>query len=151
MQTNWEAIGYTTPALLGAQIADPAGRFIHLIGDGAFQETAQEISSVIHNRLAPITLLLNNSTYEIENLTHKHAPVSKTYNRVHGWDYSKLPSVLGPKEKPLGIRAETEDELSAALEAAAAAHRDGRYSLIEIIIAPGDVASVLAKFMGLKK
>ncbi len=151
MQTNWEAIGYTTPALLGAQIADPAGRFIHLIGDGAFQETAQEISSVIHNRLAPITLLLNNSTYEIENLTHKHAPVSKTYNRVHGWDYSKLPSVLGPKEKPLGIRAETEDELSAALEAAAAAHRDGRYSLIEVILAPGDVASVLAKFMGLKK
>ncbi len=50
-----------------------------------------------------------------------------------------------------GVRAETEDELSSALAAAAAAHRDDRYSLIEVILAPGDVASVLAKFMGLQK
>ena len=151
MQTNWEAIGYTTPAVLGAQLADPSGRYIQLIGDGAFQETAQEISTVIHHGLAPITILLNNSTYEIENLTHKCAPADKNYNRVHGWDYSKLPGVLGPKGRPLGVRAETEDELCSALEAAAAAHRDGRYSLIEVILAPGDVASVLAKSMGLQK
>jgi indolepyruvate decarboxylase len=151
MQTNWEAIGYTTPAVLGAQMADPSGRFIQLIGDGAFQETAQEISTVIKHRLAPITILLNNLTYEIENLTHKCAPVHKSYNRVHGWDYCKLPSVLDPKGNPLGVRAETEDELCSALEAAGAAHRDGRYSLIEVIIASGDVASVLAGFMGLRK
>ena len=47
MQTNWEAIGYTTPAVLGAQMADLSGRYIQLIGDGAFQETAQEISTMI--------------------------------------------------------------------------------------------------------
>jgi indolepyruvate decarboxylase len=151
MQANWDAIGYTTPAVLGAQIANPNGRYIQLIGDGAFQETAQEISTVIHHGLAPITLLLNNSTYEIENLTHTGAPADKKYNRVQGWDYSKLPGVLGPKGKPLGVRVETEDELCAALEAAAAAHRDGRYSLIEVILAPGDVASVLARYMGLQK
>jgi indolepyruvate decarboxylase len=145
MQTNWEAIGYTTPAVLGAQIADPSGRYIQIIGDGAFQETAQEIATVMKYGLAPITILLNNSTYEIENLTHKFPPADKDYNRVHGWDYSKLPSVFGPKARPLGVRAATEDELCSALEAAAAAHRDGRYSLVEVILAPGDVASVLAK------
>jgi indolepyruvate decarboxylase len=150
MQTNWEAIGYTTPAVLGAQMADPTGRYIHLIGDGAFQETAQEISTIIKYGLAPITILLHNSTYQIENITHKNPPADKNYNRVHSWDYSKLPNVFGPQERPLGVRAETEDELCAALEAAAAAHRDGRYSLIEVILAPGDVASVLAKFMGLQ-
>jgi indolepyruvate decarboxylase len=151
MQTNWEAIGYTTPAVLGAQMADLTGRYIQLIGDGAFQETAQEISTIIKYGLAPITILLHNSNYQIENITHKNPPADKNYNRVQGWDYSKLPSVLGPKAKPLGVRAKTEDELYAALEAAAAAHRDGRYSLIEVILAPGDVASVLAKFMGLQK
>jgi hypothetical protein len=51
----------------------------------------------------------------------------------------------------LGVRAETEDEFCSALEAAAAAHRDGRYSLIEVILAPGDIASVLAQYMGLPK
>jgi len=151
MQTNWEAIGYTTPAVHGAQMADPSGRYIQLIGDGAFQETAQEISTVIRHGLAPITILLHNSTYEIENLTHKCGPVHKNYNRVHSWDYSRLPGVLGPKGRPFGVRAETEDELCSALKAAAAAHRDGRYSLIEVILAPGDVASVLAKYMGLQK
>jgi len=150
MQTNWEAIGYTTPAVLGAQLADPSGRYIHLIGDGAFQETAQEISTMIKHGLAPITILLHNSTYLIENSTHKDPPADKHYNRVHGWDYSKLPGVLGPKGRPLGVRAETEDEFGCALEAAASAHREGRYSLIEVILAPGDVASVLAKFMGLQ-
>jgi len=151
MQTNWEAIGYTTPAVLGAQMGNPSGRHIHVIGDGAFQETAQEISTMIHHGLTLITILLNNSTYEIENLTHKCAPVNKTYNRVPGWDYSKLPGVLGPKGRPMGVRAETEDELCAALDAAAAAHREGRYSLIEVVLAPGDVASVLARSMGLLK
>jgi len=151
MQTNWEAIGYTTPAVLGAQLADPGGRYIHLIGDGAIQETAQEISTMIKYGLAPITILLHNSTYQIENITHKNPPANKNYNRVHSWDYSKLPGVLGPKGRTLGVRSETEDELCAALEAAAAAHREGRYSLIEVILAPGDVASVMAKFMGLQK
>ncbi len=151
MQTNWEAIGYTTPAVLGAQMADPTGRYIHVIGDGAFQESAQEVSTMMKYGLAPITILLHNSTYEIENLTHKNPPVNKHYNRVHGWDYSKLPGVFGPKGRPVGVRAETEDELCAALDAAAAAHREGRYSLIEVILAPGDVASVLAKSMGLQK
>jgi len=150
MQTNWEAIGYTTPAVLGAQIADPTGRYIHLIGDGAFQESAQEISTMIKYGIAPITILLHNSTYQIENITHKNPPADKNYNRVHGWDYSKLPGVLGPKGRPLGVRAETENELCSALEAAAAAHRDGRYSLVEVMLAPGDVASVLARSMGLK-
>jgi TPP-dependent 2-oxoacid decarboxylase len=151
MQTNWEAIGYTTPAVLGAQMADLTGRYIQIIGDGAFQETAQEISTIIKHGLAPITILLHNLTYQIENITHKNPPVDKYYNRVQGWDYSKLPSVFGPKGSPLGVRAETEDELCSALEAAEAAHRDGRYSLIEVILAPGDVASVMAKFMGLQK
>jgi TPP-dependent 2-oxoacid decarboxylase len=53
MQTNWEAIGYTTHAVLGAQIADPHGRSIHVIGDGAFQETAQEIATFMKYGLAP--------------------------------------------------------------------------------------------------
>lgn len=35
MQMNGDAIGFTTPAVLGAQMADPNGRHIHLIGDGA--------------------------------------------------------------------------------------------------------------------
>ena len=144
MQTNWEAIGYTTPAVLGAQMADPSGRDIQLIGDGAFQETAQEITTVIHHGLAPITLLLNNSTYEIETLTHKCPPAHKNYNRLQSWDYSKLPSVLGPKGRPLGVRAESEDELCSALGAAATASS-------RLSSHPETSRACLARFIGLPK
>jgi hypothetical protein len=51
----------------------------------------------------------------------------------------------------LGVRAETEDEVCAAFEAAATAQRNGRYSLIEVILAPGDVASALTSFTGPQK
>jgi TPP-dependent 2-oxoacid decarboxylase len=40
------SIGYTLPALLGACLAVPQRRGILLIGDGAAQMTAQELSTM---------------------------------------------------------------------------------------------------------
>lgn len=148
-QSSWNAIGWTSPAVVGAQLADPGRRYVQIVGDGGFQETALEISTTIRLRLAPITILLNNGTYQVENVTHANRPVDRAYNRLQGWDYSQLPAVFGSGEKPLGVRVRTEDELAAALDAAAAAHREGCYSLIEVVVAPDDVATAFADFIGL--
>ena len=147
-QASWEAIGWTTPAVVGAQLADPNGRHLHVVGDGGFQETAQEISTLIRHGLAPITILVNNGTYQVENITHVNPPVDKAYNRLHGWNYAQLPAVLAGDANPLAIRVRTEDELVAALDAAAAAHREGRYSFIEAVVAADDVAIAFAGFIG---
>lgn len=49
-QPLWAAIGYTLPALLGACLACPGRRGILLIGDGAAQMTAQELSTIARAR-----------------------------------------------------------------------------------------------------
>lgn len=148
-QTTWSAIGYSVPALLGAQLANPRSRHLHIVGDGGFQETAQEISTVLRNGLAPITIVLNNGHYAVENITHENPPVDLAYNELHSWRYARLPGVFGARPEPHGVRVTSETELAEALGEAAEACRDGRYSLIEVAVAPLDVARPLRETLDL--
>ena len=53
-QPLWGSIGYTLPALLGTQLANLSRRNILIIGDGSFQVTAQELSTILRQNLKPI-------------------------------------------------------------------------------------------------
>lgn len=53
-QPLWGSIGYTLPALLGSLLAAPERRQILFIGDGSFQLTVQELSTIIRHGLKPI-------------------------------------------------------------------------------------------------
>jgi pyruvate decarboxylase len=67
MQILYCSIGWGLPASLGSQIAQGnKGRSILLIGDGAFQMTAQEVSTMIRMRSNAIVIILNNLGYQIE-------------------------------------------------------------------------------------
>ena len=66
MQIPYASIGWSVPATLGVQIARPHGRVVLMVGDGAFQMTAQEISTMIRMKLKPIILLFNNLGYKTE-------------------------------------------------------------------------------------
>ncbi|MEJ1230377.1 MAG: thiamine pyrophosphate-binding protein [Galbitalea sp.] len=58
-------MGYSLPAAVGAQIANPQSRVICVIGDGGLQMNIQELQTAAHYKL-PITILLfNNSGYGI--------------------------------------------------------------------------------------
>ena len=59
-QPLWASIGYTLPALLGASLAAPGRRGILLIGDGAAQLTAQELSTILHAGLSPVVVVVDN-------------------------------------------------------------------------------------------
>jgi hypothetical protein len=54
------AVGYSLPALLGTLLAAPRRRQLLFIGDGAFQMTAQELSTILRRGL-----LVNNNGYTI--------------------------------------------------------------------------------------
>ena len=114
-QAYYTSIGYATPASLGVSLARPAKRPVVLVGDGAFQVTGQEVSTLMRERCRPVILVVNNDGYLIERMLHEdHA-----YNDLQPWRYAELPHVFGPGA--LTFRATTEGELDAALEAAAAA------------------------------
>ena len=62
----WGSIGFSIGALLGTLTAAPERRHLLFIGDGSFQETAQELSTMLRNDCKPVIFLINNGGYTIE-------------------------------------------------------------------------------------
>ncbi len=112
-QTFYGSIGYTVGATLGAGMAAEARPVVLFVGDGAFQVTCQDLSTMIRNHLKPIIFLINNDGYTIERVI-----CDRPYNDIHPWRYHKLQDVFGGG---LGLDVRTEGDLEAALEKAAAA------------------------------
>jgi indolepyruvate decarboxylase len=110
-QTFYGSIGYTIGATLGAALAAPERPVVLFIGDGAFQVTCQDISTMIRNNCAPLVFLLNNDGYTIERVI-----VDRPYNDLQPWSYHTLPAVFGGAP---GYDVRTEGELESALTAAA--------------------------------
>lgn len=138
-QSSWGSIGYALPALLGACAASPNQRHILCVGDGSFQVTAQELSTIVRHGFTPIILLLNNSGYTIER-----AILGKTsaYNDIANWSYHELPRVFGMAEDNYFCTvASTPTELDSALEAAAT---EDRLVFIEVKIEPLDIPPATA-------
>jgi TPP-dependent 2-oxoacid decarboxylase len=116
-QMQYGSIGWATGATLGVSLgAAPGRRTISLIGDGSFQLTAQEISTMIRHEATPIIFLFNNRGYTIEVEIH-----DGPYNNIKNWDYARLMDVFNAGEgHGLGLRAKTAGELAEAISKAVA-------------------------------
>ncbi|KAG8629871.1 hypothetical protein KVT40_001490 [Elsinoe batatas] len=82
-QVLWGSIGYATGACAGAALAakelDHPGRTILFTGDGSFQLTAQELSTMIRRGLKPIVFVIVNDGFEIERqVCSQHFSISTT-------------------------------------------------------------------------
>lgn len=119
-QTLWGAIGWATPAALGAAVAARKRRLVLVTGEGSHQLTAQEISQFARQGLAPVIFVLNNNGYLIERLLCKDPDIA--YNDVAQWNYSELPHALGCQDW-YTPRVSTLAELDEALEVASAGDR----------------------------
>lgn len=104
---TWLSIGYMLPATLGASQAQRdllsssankkpnSGRTILFMGDGSFQMTAQELSTIIHQKLNVIVFLINNDGYTIERCIHGR---NQQYNDLARWRYRLAPAFFGADE-----------------------------------------------------
>jgi indolepyruvate decarboxylase len=112
-QTFYGSIGYTIGATLGAGMAAPDRQVVLFVGDGSFQVTGQDLSTMIRNHLKPVIFLINNDGYTIERVIS-----DRPYNDLQPWKYHKLVEVFGGG---LGLDVRTEGELEEALAKAATA------------------------------
>ncbi|MEM7223132.1 MAG: thiamine pyrophosphate-binding protein [Pseudomonadota bacterium] len=142
IQMQYGSIGWSVGAVLGFAIGAGADhRVIGLIGDGSFQLTAQEISTMIRYDQNPIIFLINNGGYTIEVEIH-----DGPYNTIKNWNYAGLIEVFGNGEgKGLGLKAGTEGELAAAI--AQAKDHDGLV-MIEVAIDRDDCSRNLLRWGG---
>lgn len=139
-QLLWASIGYSLGAVLGCAIASPERRSILLIGDGSFQMTAQELSTLLRYNLKPIIFLINNDGYTIERDIHGE---KMPYNDIQRWNYHKLPEVFGNNSWSIKVREES--ELESALQKAEP-NRD-KLAFIEVVIDKMDNPENLLKLL----
>jgi indolepyruvate decarboxylase len=131
----YTSMGFAVPASVGAGKANPAHRALVIVGDGAFQMTGMELSTVARQGLNPIVVVLNNHGYTTERFI-----LEGSFNDIHDWAFHKIPEVLGTGK---GFEVRTEDELDLALEAAIA--NTSSFSLINVHLDPMDRSPALER------
>jgi TPP-dependent 2-oxoacid decarboxylase len=134
----YASLGFAIPGALGAQLADPEFRPLVLVGDGAFQMTGMELSSIARYGLNPIVIVINNQGYGTER------PIlDGPFNDVHPWQFSKVPAVLGGG---IGFIVQTEEDLAQAL--LTAEQNTYGYTIIDVKIDKDDRSPALNRLTG---
>ncbi|HTM53073.1 MAG TPA: thiamine pyrophosphate-dependent enzyme [Pirellulales bacterium] len=133
----YTSMGFSIPAALGAQVARPDLRAVVIVGDGAFQMTGAELSSLIRRKLPTIVIVLDNGGYGTERFLH---PGHFAFNDIQPWAYDRLPEVYGGGT---GYRVTSEKEFDAALDQAWA--DTSGVSLIQVKLDPADHSTALAR------
>jgi indolepyruvate decarboxylase len=128
-------MGFAVPGAVGAAFARPDLRPLVVVGDGAFQMTGTELSTIARHGFNPIVVVLNNRSYGTEE-----AILKGPFNELHEWQYDKMPDLLG---KGWGCKVRTELDLDAAIKTALA--NKVSFSLLNVELDPDDRSPALER------
>lgn len=106
----YTSMGFAMPASLGVQAAQPNVRPIVIVGDGAFQMTGVEFSTLVRRKSNAIVFVINNGGYVTERIM-----MDGPFNDIQPWAFEKIPYLVGGG---LGFKATTEEELDNAVSQA---------------------------------
>jgi indolepyruvate decarboxylase len=126
------SMGFAVPASIGVALAAKRLRPYVLVGDGAFQMTGVEISTMVRLGLNPIILILNNDGYGTMRKIR-----NGSFNEITRWNYGKICDLVG------GGTATTVSSNGEFDEALRNAHGSETVRVIELMIDPGDVSPQL--------
>lgn len=130
----YASMGTAVPGALGVQLAKPNLRPIVLVGDGAFQMSVSELSTIVNRGLNPIIFILNNHGYTTERCLSDGG-----FNDIRNWNYHKVVEVIGGG---IGFHVNTEEELESAIGQAI---KSRELSVINVDIDSGDISSSLKR------
>jgi len=129
------SLGFAVPAAIGVKAAAPDLRPLVLVGDGAFQMTGMELSTIARFGQNPIVVVFDNDGYGTER-----PMLDGAFNDVLRWNVSRLPEVLGAG---LGIKVETEADMAAALAKAKANTQS--FTLVQVMLDRNDRSAALLR------
>nr|XP_023928798.1 pyruvate decarboxylase 2 [Quercus suber] len=140
-QMQYGSIGWSVGATLGYAQAVPEKRVIACIGDGSFQVTAQDVSTMIRYGQRTIIFLINNGGYTIEVEIH-----DGPYNVIKNWNYTGLVDAIHNGEgKCWTTKVRCEEELIEAIETATGDKKDN-LCFIEVIVHKDDTSKELLEW-----
>ncbi|QZT37311.1 hypothetical protein K5X82_00105 [Halosquirtibacter xylanolyticus] len=140
---NWASLGSGFASFVGATFSELYGRrFIALLGDGGFQMTAQETSSLLKYNKDVALFVFNNSGYAAERAIHPG--VYRSYNDIQVWNYELLPKAFGGEDlQGKGYQVSTEKELETVLELLTSPKG---VNIVNIHLDPNDLAAFNVAF-----
>lgn len=130
------SMGPAIPGSLGVQMAKPEIRPIVLVGDGAFQMSVTELSTILSHNLNPIVFVLNNKGYTTERFI-----LDGDFNNILEWDYHKITEVIKGGE---GFKVETEEDLELAVSLAL---KSKSLCVINVCVGQRDISSGLRRLV----
>ncbi|KAF0273865.1 hypothetical protein FOG51_01436 [Hanseniaspora uvarum] len=108
-QVLWGASGYSLGSALGVltaqeDIQNRSEKIIHkrcivFVGDGSFQFTVQEVSTMLKHNYKPYIFVMNNNGYTLERIVHHSTAKEPTYNNVQPWNLNMILNMFGGRVK----------------------------------------------------
>lgn len=130
----YTTMGFSVPGAVGLQAARPEIRPIVIVGDGAFQMTGQEFSTLVKLKSNAIVFVLNNAGYGTERIM-----LDGPFNDIPVWEYDKIPCLVGGG---LGHKVRTEEDLD---EAIASALSSNVPNIVNVVIGKNDHSPALVR------
>lgn len=117
--TDFNAMGYCVPAVIGAKLANPQTPVIGIVGDGALLMTGMEILTAVRHQLGVVVFVFNDG--ELSQIAQaQEIPYNrKTCTVLHGIDVQALAATVGAQCVAIHSEAEIESGISQALLLAA--------------------------------
>ena len=134
----YTSTGFATPTALGAHFAQSDQRLLVLVGDGAFQMTGTEISTLARHGIDAIVVVFNNAGYSTERFI-----LDGPFNDVADWQFHRVGELVGNVQ---GFDVVTEADFESAWQHAVTT-RD-RPSLLNIHLAPDDGSPAMRRLAG---
>ncbi|XP_058734506.1 pyruvate decarboxylase 2-like [Vicia villosa] len=140
-QMQYGSIGWSVGATLGYAQAVPDKRVIACIGDGSFQVTAQDVSTMLRCGQKTIIFLINNGGYTIEVEIH-----DGPYNVIKNWNYTAfVDAIHNGQGKCWTTKVTCEEELVEAIEKATGEKKDC-FCFIEVLAHKDDTSKELLEW-----
>lgn len=130
------SMGIAIPGALGLQLAKPNIRPIVLVGDGAFQMSMSELSTILDHNLNPIVFVLNNRGYSTERVL-----LDGSFNDIRDWKYHAVTEMLNGGK---GFEVITELELELAINEAL---KSKTLSVINVCVEKSDISPSLRRMV----
>ena len=117
--TDFNAMGYCVPAVIGAKLANPKTPVVGIVGDGALLMTGMEMLTAVRHQLGVVVFIFNDG--ELSQIAQaQEIPYNrKTCTVLHGIQMQALATTVGAQFVAIHSEAEIEAGIRQALQFAA--------------------------------
>ncbi|MDY0251013.1 MAG: thiamine pyrophosphate-binding protein [Pseudomonas sp.] len=117
--TDFNAMGYCVPAVIGAKLANPQTPVIGIVGDGALLMTGMEMLTAVRHQLGVVVFVFNDG--ELSQIAQaQEIPYNrKTCTVLHGINIQSLAATVGAEFVSIQSEADIESGIRQALQCAA--------------------------------